>query len=98
MLFKTEFQFRDPSEEGTKQLLAVFAAWKPPAGMDIKGFYSYSDGSGGFNIAEVPDAATMLRAVSPFTPWLDFNTVPIVSVEEGTAIGAEAIAFRDGVS
>lgn len=66
--------------------------------MEIQGFDSYADGSGGFSIAEVPDAATGLRGVSAFSPWLDFSIVPIVPVEEGAAIAGEGIAFRDGVS
>ena len=98
MLFKTEFRFRDPSEENSRRALAVFAAWQPPDEMDVQGFYSYGDGSGGFTIADVPDAATGLRAVAPFTPWLVFEITPILPIEEGTAIGVEAMAFRDGVS
>ena len=98
MLFKTEFRFRDQSEEGLQRMLAVFAAWQPPDGMEIQGFYNYSDGSGGVMISEVPDAATGLRAVSAFTPWIDFEIIPIVPVEEGAAIAGEGIAFRAGVS
>ena len=98
MLIKTEFKFRDPSEEGARRALAVFAAWQPPEGLAIQGFYSYGDGSGGFTIAEVADAAAALRGVTAFTPWLDFEIVPIVPIEEGTAIAAEGVAFRDGVS
>ena len=98
MLFRSEFHFRDAGEESAERALAVFAAWSPPDGLDIQGFYNYVDGSGGFAIAEADSAATLLRGVAPFTPWLEFDVTAIVPVEEGTAIGAEAIAFRQGVS
>jgi Domain of unknown function (DUF3303) len=98
MLIKTEFTIRNPSEESLPRQLAVFAAWQPPEGMEIQGFYTYADGSGGFTIAEVPDAATAARALAAFSPWLDFELVPMLPVEEGVAIFHEGIAFRAGVS
>lgn len=98
MLIKTEFKIRDTSEEGARRSLAVLAAWQPPEGMTIQAFYSYSDGTGGFTITEVPDAAVVLRAVSAFTPWLEFTSAPILPIEEATAINMESIAFRDAVS
>ncbi len=98
MLFHTHWDVIDRSEEGQKRLLAVFGAWTPPDGFEIKGFYTYADSSGGFNIAEADSAATVARATAPFTPWLRFTTVPIVEVEEGVGIGQEAISLRDSVS
>ncbi len=81
-----------------KRVLAVLAAWNPPDGFEIKGFYFYADGSGGFNIAEADSAATVARATAPFTPGLRFTTVPIVEVEEGVGILQEGVSLRDSVS
>ena len=86
------------TEQDAKRALAVFGAWAPPDGIDIKGFYQYSDGSGGFTISEADDAAALARGVAAFTPWVDFTISPIVSVEEATAISQEAIEFRASVS
>lgn len=97
MLFHVTWEFTDGSEEGGKRSLAVFGNWKPPAGADFKGFYSYADGGGGVAILEVDSAATLARTTAPFAPWLSFTATPILPIEEGTGIAMEAIAFRDNV-
>jgi hypothetical protein len=97
MLFHVSWEFTDQSEEGEKRSLDVFAKWQPPAGAEFKGFYGYADSSGGVAIIEVDSAATLTRLTAPWAPWLSFTTTAIVPIEEATAIGAEAIAFRDSV-
>ena len=99
MLFHVMWEFIDPSEEGARRSLAVFAKWQPPAGADFsKGFYGFSDGTGGVALIEVDSAATLAQTTEPWTPWLRFTVTPIVPIEEATQIGHEAIAFRDSVS
>jgi hypothetical protein len=58
MLIKTEFTIRNATEESLPRQLEAFAAWQPPEGMETQGSFFYADGSGGFSISEVPDAAT----------------------------------------
>ena len=98
MLFHVTWEFTDQSEEAEKRSLNVFAQWQPPAGADFKGFYGFADGSGGVAIIEADSAATLARTTAPWTPWLRFVVTPIVPIEEATAIGAEANAFRDSVA
>lgn len=98
MLIKTEFTFREPTEESIKRALAVFAAWEAPPGFEIQAFYNYSDGTGGFSVAEVADADAAARAIVPFMPWADFTMSAIVPIEAGKEIADEAIAFRDSIS
>ncbi|MSQ27261.1 MAG: DUF3303 domain-containing protein [Dehalococcoidia bacterium] len=97
MLFHVTWDFVDQSEEGERRSLEVFQQWKPPAGAEFKGFYQFADGSGGVAIIEVDSAATLARTTAPWVPWLHFTVTPIVPVEEATAIGMEAIQFRDSV-
>jgi len=98
MLFHVSWKFIDTTEEGQKRSLAVFSQWQPPEGADFsKGFYGFGDGSGGVAIVEVDSAATLARTTAPFVPWLTFTATPIIPIEEGAAIGAEATAFRDSV-
>jgi hypothetical protein len=97
MLFHVMFQFTDQSEEGEKRSLDVFAGWQPPAGAQFQGFYGFVDNSGGVAIVEVDSAATLARLTAPWTPWMTFTVTPIIPVEEATAIGAEAVAFRESV-
>ena len=98
MLFHVEWQFSDQSEAGSARSLGVFSKWQPPAGADFHGFYGFADGSGGVAIVEVDSAATLARTTAPWTPWLEFTVTPIVPIEESSAIGGEAVAFRDSIT
>ena len=98
MLFHVTWEFVDASEEGSRRSLAVFAKWQPPAGAEFKGFYGSSDGKGGVAIIEADSAATLARTTAPWQPWLRFTVTPIVPIEESSAIGMEAVAFRDSVA
>ncbi len=97
MLFHVTWEFIDNSEEGSRRSLALLAKWQPPAGADFKGFYGFSDGGGGVAIIEVDSAATLARTTAPWAPWLSFTVTPILPIEESSAIGHEAAAFRDSV-
>jgi hypothetical protein len=98
VLFHVTWEFTDQSEEAEKRSLEVFSRWQPPAGAEFQGFYGFADGSGGVAIIEADGAATLARTTAPWTPWLRFVVTPIVPIEEATAIGAEAVAFRDSVA
>ncbi len=98
MLFHVTWAFTDQSEDSEKRSLSVFQQWQPPAGADFKGFYGFADGTGGVAIIEADSAATLARTTAPWVPWLTFSVTPILPIEEATAIGAEAIAFRESVS
>jgi hypothetical protein len=98
MLFHVMWEFTDETEDGQRRSLGVFASWQPPAGADFKGFYGFADGSGGVALVEVDDAATLARTTAPWTPWLRFTVTPILPIEEASAIGGEAVAFRDSVA
>jgi len=97
MLFHVTWDFVAKSEEGSRRSLAVFSKWQPPEGAEFKGFYGFADGSGGVALIEADSAATLARTTAPWSPWLSFTVTPIVPIEESTAIGGEAVAFRDSV-
>jgi hypothetical protein len=97
MLFHVTWAFKDTGEEGARRSLALLAKWEPPAGAEFQGFYGFADGNGGVALIEADSSATMARTTSPWTPWLRFTVTPIVPIEESSAIGGEAIAFRDSV-
>ena len=97
MLFHVSWEFTDTTEEGERRSLAVFQKWQPPAGAEFKGFYGFADGAGGVAIIEVDSVQTLARLTAPWVPWLSFTATPILPIEEATAIGGEAVAFRDSV-
>jgi hypothetical protein len=97
VLFHTTWEFSDRSEEDIQRNLAYFSQWKPPDGVEFKGFWGYADGSGGVAIVETDSAGAIAKATAPFAPWLRFSTTPILPVEEASAIAAEAVAARASV-
>lgn len=97
MLFHVTWAFKDTSEDGIRRSLSVFQSWQPPAGAEFLGFYGTADGSGGVAIVEVDSAETMARTTGPWTPWLTFEVTPILPIGEASAIGHEAMAFRDSI-
>ena len=97
MLFHVIWDFTDRSEEGTRRSLSLLQQWQPPAGAEFKGFYGFADGSGGVAIIEADSAATVARTTAPWTPWLSFTITPILPIEEASAIGNEAVQFRDSI-
>ena len=99
MLFHVTWELIDPSEEGARRSLEVFSKWQPPAGADFsKGFYGFTDGTGGVALIEVDSAQTLARTIDPWTPWLRFTATPILPIEEATQIATEGVAFRDSVA
>ena len=98
MLFCVTWEFIDTSEAGIRRSLEVFEKWQPPEGVEFKGFFGFTDGTGGVAIVEVDSAETHARTMAPWTPWLRFTVRPIVPIETSSAIAAEGMAFRDSVS
>ncbi len=76
--------------------LAVFSRWKPPAGMEFKGFYFRADG-GGFCICEANSSETVFDATAPWADtYLDYDIIPIVERDKAMELMTKAIAFRKG--
>jgi hypothetical protein len=97
MLFHVMWEFVDTTEDGERRSLEVFSQWQPPAGAEFQGFYGFADNTGGVAIIEADSAATLARTTAPWVPWLRFTMTPIVPIEESSAIGGEAVAFRDSI-
>lgn len=97
MLFHVTWENISNSEADQRRSLAVFAKWQPPAGAEFKAFYGYADGSGGMALIEVADAQALAKTTAPWAPWLRFSSKPVIPIQEGAAIGYEAMTFRDSV-
>ncbi|HUC14489.1 MAG TPA: DUF3303 family protein [Acidimicrobiales bacterium] len=98
MLFHVTWAPTDTSDEAQRRGQAMLGKWQPPAGAEFKGFYGFVGGGGGVAIIEVDSAATLARTMAPWTMLLSFTVTPILTIEEGSGINAEAFAFRDSVS
>ena len=61
MLFHVLWEFIDTTEDGERRSLEVFSQWQPPEGAEFRGFYGFTDGTGGVAIIEADSAATLAR-------------------------------------
>jgi len=97
MLFYVGWKARTggTAKEG-EAALDVFARWKPPAGMNMKGMWARPDG-GGFCLCEASSAEVVFEATAPWSDaYLDYDVVPIVEIEKAVELLRKAIAFRNG--
>ena len=85
------------TEERDKRTLKLFSNWRPPAGVEFKGFYDYADGNGGIAIVETASAELLLETTAPWATFFEFAIKPIVAVEKSTAIFEKGIGWRDSI-
>ena len=98
MLFAVSYTAQPHGNEARdKRTFALLAAWKPPAGFDMRGWYDYADGSGGIAIVDVPSAEVLLEALAPWSSFLVFAVKPLVPVETSTPIFQRGITWRESV-
>jgi hypothetical protein len=57
----------------------MLGKWQPLAGAEVKGFYSFADGSGGVAIIEADSAATLACTTAPWTTSLSFTVTPFLT-------------------
>jgi len=95
MLFAAIYTTTNTTEEAQQRSLELFTSWQPP--VDFKAHYARADGAGGIAIFEADDAAVVLEAIAPFTSFFDFETVPVLEIEQAVPIFAQAQAWRASV-
>jgi hypothetical protein len=97
MLFAVLYTARDVTEEKEKRSLSLFTNWQPPPGYEFKAHYALADGTGGVGIVEANSAAALLEAHTPWGPFFEFRTVPVVEVDQAIPIFQKVNAWRDSV-
>jgi hypothetical protein len=81
MLFITTYKVKPYiTREETKELMDVFAA--NGEGPGTKAHYVAADGSHGVVISEIDDASVAYKSVLPYAQWIEYHTVPVVTVDE----------------
>lgn len=81
-LYMTSYRYRehldaDDLRELTKQFLEVGTS------PGVLAHYTMLDGRGGFLVQEVQDdAAESFKVTIQYGPWIEFETVPITTIEE----------------
>jgi hypothetical protein len=85
------------NHEDGKRLLDVFAKWSPPADETFHEFLARIDGKGGFAVVSTDNVNGLAEAVSLFTPWLDYDIIPVMEIGDGVEIVASAAQTRDSI-
>jgi hypothetical protein len=84
MLFVTEYRFRSGMDQAQVQrLMDLFGKRGAEAGEVAH--YVKADGTGGFTIDEVDDAATPYAAALAYSEFIEFNASPVLKIDD--AIG-----------
>ena len=96
MLFGVMYKPRQGGDGARQERsLQIFTEWTPPKGLDFRAHYLRADGNGGIAIVEA-DAATVIgEAVAPFSPFFEYEIVPLMEVEEAIPVLMRAIEWRE---
>jgi hypothetical protein len=95
LLFATVYTPKNESEAAQERSLKLFMNWTPP--FEFKSHYARADGKGGIGIFEADDPAVILEGVAPFTPFFDFEVVPVTEIENAVPVFNKVNAWRDSV-
>jgi hypothetical protein len=82
------------SAESAQKLLAN---WTPSPSGNITEWVQRVDGGGGFAVVTTDNSADLMRDLSSWGPWLNFEVFPVLDVLEATAINEEAIHIASAV-
>jgi hypothetical protein len=96
MLFAALYTPKNESEESQKRSLKLFTSWSPP--FEFKAHYARGDAKGGIAIFEADDPAIVLEGVAPFTPFFDFDVVPVTEIDSAVPVFMKVNDWRDSVS
>lgn len=86
------------SESDLKRLMGIFGKWVPSQSATFHQFVGRLDNDGGFAVVETDNPTDILRDVAKFEPWLKYEVIPVVDVQDLAAANNEAIEFRDSIS
>ncbi len=78
------------TQEETKELMAVFAA--NGEGPGTIAHYVAADGSHGVVISEVDDASVAYKSVLPYAQWIEYHSVPVVTIDDAVPHILEQLA------
>ena len=84
------------TEEEEKRNLTLFQSWTPPAGFVFKNHWVTGSGKG-IAIVEADSALSVIEAMAPWGPYLDFDSEPCVDISEAVPASLKAFAWRDSV-
>ena len=75
----------------------LLANWTPSPAATIHQWVARCDGNGGFSVIETDNAGELLKDLSTWSPWLDFQVYPVVDILDATPLTQEALNVAKSV-
>jgi hypothetical protein len=79
--------------EDQQRAIQLFGAWTPPAGLQIRAHYAAANG-GDYVIIETDSVEALIEATATWAPFLTYEVIPIVAVQEGVGSLSRAFTTR----
>jgi Protein of unknown function (DUF3303) len=76
-----------------RELLDLYAKWKPPTSTTIHEFLGRCDGRGAISIVETDDPADLLDTASKFGAFVEYQVLPVVEIADAVKAAQEGQAF-----
>jgi hypothetical protein len=77
--------------DAQRSALKLLSSWQPHAPEGITEWVQRIDGTGGFAVVRTDDAAALYKDLATWSPWLEFEVIPVIELSESTAASEEAI-------
>jgi hypothetical protein len=86
------------NEAGEARVLEVFGKWSPASDLTFHQFVVRADGQGGFAVVETDNLASLALGNFKFSSYLDFTVYPVLDVQDGIGLLAEAVEWRKSIT
>jgi hypothetical protein len=86
------------NEASAARVLEVFSKWSVPSDQTFHQFVTRADGQGGFAVVETDNLAGVALSSFKFSPYLETAVYPVLDIQEGTGLLAEAAEFRKSIT
>jgi Protein of unknown function (DUF3303) len=78
-----------------RELLNLYANWKPAAGTTITEFLGRCDGRGAVSIVETDNPAELIDSAAKFGAFIQYEILPVVEIADAVKAAQEAEAFLE---
>ena len=86
------------NEASAARILEVYNKWAPEPDVTIHQFVLRADGQGGFAVTESDNPAAGVLTVFKLSPFVEYTVYPVLDIEEGVGLYAEAIEWRKSIT
>ena len=86
------------NEASAARILEVYNKWAPEPDVTIHQFVLRADGQGGFAVTESDNPTAGFLSIFKLAPFAEYEVYPVLDIEEGVGLYAEAIEWRKSIT